>query len=110
MFVVEIRPETRAVVIGPRTELLGKGVVARELNWLVDPPAVGAEVAIQIRHRAPPARGTLVRVNQEEVEIAFDDTVSAITPGQSLVLYDGATVLGGGVIERSRRELPVRAA
>src|SRR5437762_4700827 len=30
MFVVEIRPETRTVVIGPREELLGRGVVARE--------------------------------------------------------------------------------
>jgi tRNA U34 2-thiouridine synthase MnmA/TrmU len=37
--------------------------------------------------------------------------VSAITPGQSVVLYEGERVLGGGVIERaSGRELPVRAA
>ena len=111
MFVVEIRPETRAVVIGPRDELLGKGVVARELNWLVDPPSVGAEVEIQIRHRARPARGTLVRAEQNEIEIALDEPVSAITPGQSLVMYEGALVLGGGVIERaSRRVLPVMSA
>ena len=110
MFVVAIHPSTRAVVIGPRSELLGKGVVARELNWLVAPPVVGTDVEVQIRHRARPARGTLVRVDADEVEIALDDAVSAITPGQSLVLYDGAVVMGGGVIERSRRELPVRAA
>jgi tRNA-specific 2-thiouridylase len=110
MFVVEIRPETRAVVIGPRPELLGKGVIAREVNWLVDPPAPGAELEVQIRHRARPARGTVVRVEHGEVEIALDEAVSAITPGQSLVLYDGATVLGGGVIERARRELPILAA
>ena len=110
MFVVEIQPVTRAVVIGPRTELLGKGVVAREVNWLVDAPVVGSEVDVQIRHRARPARGTIVRVGEAEVEIALDDAVSAITPGQSLVLYDGATVLGGGVIERARRQLPTLAA
>ena len=111
MFVVEIRSGTRAVVIGPRDELLGKGVVARELNWLVDPPSVGAEVEIQIRHRARPARGTLVRAEQNEIEIALDEPVSAITPGQSLVMYEGALVLGGGVIERaSRRVLPVMSA
>jgi tRNA-specific 2-thiouridylase len=110
MFVVEIQPATRAVVIGPRTELLGKGVVARELNWLVDAPAVGAEVDVQIRHRARPARGTIVRAERDEVEIALEEAVSAITPGQSLVLYDGATVLGGGVIERARRQLPTLAA
>ena len=39
MFVVEIRPESRAVVIGSRDELLGRGVIAREVNWLVDAPA-----------------------------------------------------------------------
>ena len=110
MFVVEIRPETRAVVIGPRPELLGKGVVAREINWLVDPPAAGAELEVQIRHRARAARGTVVRVESDEVEIALDEPVSAITPGQSLVLYDGTTVVGGGVIERARRELPILAA
>ena len=110
MFVVEIRPETRAVVIGARPELLGKGVVAREINWLVDPPAAGAELEVQIRHRSRPARGIVVRVEGDEVEIALDAPVSAITPGQSLVLYDGATVVGGGVIERARRELPILAA
>ena len=34
MYVVDIRPEERAVVIGPREELLGRGVIAREVNWL----------------------------------------------------------------------------
>jgi tRNA-specific 2-thiouridylase len=110
MFVVEIRPASREVVIGPREELLGRGVAAREVNWLVDPPAEGAEVEVQIRHRAAPARGTIVRLGESEVEIALEQPVSAITPGQSVVLYDGARVLGGGVIERGRRALPVRAA
>jgi tRNA-uridine 2-sulfurtransferase len=51
-----------------------------------------------------------VRVELDEVEIALDEPVSAITPGQSLVMYDGERVLGGGVIERGARMLPVRAA
>jgi tRNA-specific 2-thiouridylase len=110
MFVVEIRPESRTVVIGPREELLGRGVVAREANWLGDAPAAGAEVEVQVRHRAKPARGTIVRVSGNEVEIALTEAVTAISPGQSLVLYDGSRVLGGGVIERARRALPVLAA
>jgi tRNA-uridine 2-sulfurtransferase len=110
MFVVEIRPDTRTVVIGPREELLGRGVVAREVNWLVDPLEAGAEVEVQIRHHARAARGTLVRSDADEVEIMFSEAVSAITPGQSVVLYSGSTVLGGGVIERARRELPILAA
>ncbi len=110
MFVVEIRPATRAVVIGPRAELIGRGVVAREVNWLVAPPVIGDGVEVQIRHRAAPARGVLVRVDGDEVEIALATGVSAISPGQSLVLYDGSRVLGGGVIERAGRGLPILAA
>ena len=110
MFVVEIRPASREVVIGPREELLGRCVVAREMNWLVPPLAEGAEVEVQIRHHASPARGTIVRVEGEELEIALDAAVSAITPGQSVVFYSGSAVLGGGVIERGRRELPILAA
>jgi tRNA-specific 2-thiouridylase len=53
-----------------------------------------------------------VRVDDGEIEIALEEAVAAITPGQSLVLYDGERVLGGGVIERAgtRSELPVLAA
>jgi tRNA-specific 2-thiouridylase len=111
MFVVAIEPASRAVVIGTRDELLGRGVVVREVNWLVDaPPSVGDEVAVQIRHRARAVTGTLVRVASGEVEVALDEPASAISPGQSCVFYLGERVLGGGVIEHGRRELPVRAA
>jgi tRNA-specific 2-thiouridylase len=113
MFVVAIRPHDRAVVIGPREELLGRGVVAREMNWLVDPMSVGASVEVQVRHRSSPARAEIVRIDGGEIELALDEPVSAIAPGQSLVLYDGEKVLGGGLIERAaggRAPLPVRAA
>jgi tRNA-uridine 2-sulfurtransferase len=111
MFVVAIEPATRAVVIGSRDELLGRGVVVREMNWLVEPPpSVGDDVSVQIRHRAHAVPGVVVRVASDEVEVALEEPASAISPGQSCVFYDGERVVGGGVIERSRRELPVRAA
>src|SRR5690348_2877717 len=60
MYVVAIRPAERAVVIGPREELLGRGVIAREMNWLVDDaPRVGDRVQVQVRHRAAPARADI---------------------------------------------------
>ena len=113
MFVVAIRPAERAVVVGPRSALLGRGVVARAVNWLDDVPPVGAEVGVQVRHRARAIAGTLVRAEGSEVEVALGEPVAAITPGQSLVLYDGDRVLGGGVIEAAlgqRGALPVLAA
>jgi tRNA-specific 2-thiouridylase len=114
MYVVAIRPSDRAVVIGPREALLGRGVVAQGVNWLVDePPVVGARVSVQVRHRAPAARAEVVRLERDEVELALDEAVLAIAPGQSLVMYDAERVLGGGFIEHApgqRATLPVLAA
>jgi len=113
MFVVAIRPAERAVVIGPREALLGRGVVAREVNWLAETPSVGARVQVQVRHRAAPAQAEVLRLEGDEIELALDEPVTAVTPGQSLVLYDGSRVLGGGFIERAgpgRNGLPVLAA
>lgn len=113
MFVIGIRPADRAVVIGKREELLGRGLIARELNWLGDPQPVGAHVAVQIRHRAAPAAAEIIRVDGGEIELALDQPVSAITPGQSVGIYNGDRMLGGGVIESARgqrSELPVLAA
>ncbi|MGQ0540099.1 MAG: tRNA 2-thiouridine(34) synthase MnmA [Gemmatimonadaceae bacterium] len=112
MYVVAIRPEERAVVIGPRAELLGRAVAAREINWLAQAPALGDAVSVQVRHRSPAVAATLVHLDADEMALALDEPVHAITPGQSLVLYVGERVLGGGVIERAgtRGELPVLAA
>ena len=113
MFVTAIRVEDRAVVIGPREELFGRGVVARGLNWLVDPaPSVGDRVGVRVRHRAPIAPAEIVRIEGDEIELALDAPVRAIAPGQSLVLYDGERVLGGGFIEAARADraaLPIFA-
>ena len=57
-------------------------------------------------------RAKLISLTKDEIELALDEPVAAIAPGQSLVLYDGERLLGGGVIELagSRSELPVMAA
>jgi tRNA-specific 2-thiouridylase len=113
MFVVAIEPDRRAVVIGPRNELQGRMVAASEVNWLGPAPEPGDVLQARIRHRAPTVPATVTRSDGGLVEAAFSKPVSAITPGQSLVLYDGDRVVGGGVIERgsgARTELPVVAA
>ncbi len=113
MYVVAIRTEDRAVVIGTREELLGNGIVAREVNWLVDKPRVGDTVRVRARHRSPLAAAEIVRLEDSEIELALDEPIAAITPGQSLVLYDGGRVLGGGLIESAsvlKTPLPVLAA
>jgi tRNA-specific 2-thiouridylase len=114
LYVIAIRPAERTVVIGTRDELLGNGIVARELNWLVEmPPTVGTTISVQVRHHATAVPAEIVRVDSDSIELALDEPVSAITPGQSLVLYDGEIVLGGAVIDaahRARPSLPILAA
>ena len=83
------------------------------MNWLVDEPVVGAMVEVQIRHRSPTATAEIVRLAHGEIELALQEPLAAIAPGQSLVVYDGDRVLGGGIIEASKRAragLPVLAA
>ena len=108
MYVVEIVPSERAVVIGPREALLGRGLEAREVNWLYDAPSVGDSVQVRVRNRATPSPATVVRLSGDVIELALEQPIQAISPGQSLVLYDGPVVLGGGVIERGMREKPGR--
>jgi tRNA-specific 2-thiouridylase len=99
MYVVALRPETREVVVGPRESLLGSAVTATDVNWLVaTPPHAGDEVQVRIRHRAPLAPAVVERIADGTVSLALHEPVSAISPGQSLVMYDGTRVLGGGFI------------
>ncbi len=116
MFVVAIEPATRAVVLGPRESLLGRGLIAKGISWMcAEPKQVGDRVEVQHRHRATPVPAEIVRIDGDEIELALDAPLSAITPGQSMVLYDGERLLGGGFIESGRRNprqrsLPLFAA
>jgi tRNA-specific 2-thiouridylase len=100
LFVVRIEPATRTVVVGPREALASHAVTATDVNWLVDPaPREGDRVQVRVRHRAPLVDATIVHAGAGRLEVALDDAIVAVAPGQSLVLYDGDVVLGGGVID-----------
>jgi tRNA-specific 2-thiouridylase len=104
MFVVALHPDRRTVVIGPREELVGSAVVATGINWLDTPARVGEQLHVQVRHRATPALAEVVRIVEDEIELALLEPVSAIAPGQSLVIYRDECVAGGGFIESSSRD------
>jgi tRNA-specific 2-thiouridylase len=103
MFVIEIRPESLTVVIGPRDALASVGLTAGGANWLADPPRRGDNVGVRIRHGAPIVEATVAGVGSEDFSLELGTAQDAVTPGQSAVLYREDVVLGGGVITGSER-------
>ncbi|MDH4229389.1 MAG: tRNA 2-thiouridine(34) synthase MnmA [Nitrospirota bacterium] len=114
-YVVSTDAASGRVVVGPPEALDCGGLIAGELNLLAPFPASG-HVRVRLRHRGAllPAGVTLhgpetadsadARDGGGMLTLHFDTPQRAVAPGQSAVLYDGDTVLGGGII---RRALPV---
>ncbi len=98
MFVIEIRPGERAVVVGPRSSLARTRVEAARANWLAPIPETGTTVGVRVRHGAPIVEGRLVETGAARFVVDLALPQNAITPGQSAVLYRDDVVLGGGVI------------
>jgi len=101
MYVLEIRPEDRAVVIGPRTSLGSSEVTAERANWLAPRPEAGQRVGVRIRHGAPVVDARVRSIDADGFRLETVADQRAVTPGQSAVLYggeEGEVVLGGGVI------------
>ncbi|HKE90416.1 MAG TPA: aminomethyltransferase beta-barrel domain-containing protein, partial [Gemmatimonadales bacterium] len=99
MYVVDIRPDTREVVIGTGDDLFGHDVSLAEVNWLAPALAPGDAVWVQCRYRARAVPGTVEEWDGDRLALRLAEPVRAITPGQSGALYDeGGRLLGGGVI------------
>ncbi len=98
-FVVGLDPLRNAVVVGPREALRRTRLVAEQVN-LIALAALEAplEVEAQVRHRAPRVRARVVPLEAGRMEVRLSAPQYAITPGQSVVLYRGELVIGGGVI------------
>jgi tRNA-specific 2-thiouridylase len=107
MFVLEIRPDTREVVVGTHDELFADLVEVGELNWLDAPPSAGRRVRVQLRHRSPDV-GARVGSGGDFLHLELERAFPAVTPGQSAVVYDGDRMLGGGRILRAGRLAAVR--
>ena len=79
--------------------LLKKSLKAQDAAWVSGhaPKELSSHTA-KTRYRQADAACRLSRVLQSEIEVDFASPQWAVTPGQSVVLYDGEVCLGGGVI------------
>lgn len=100
VFVTEIRPQTKEVVIGDNEDCFGKVLYATQLNYTAEERMPDAFRAVgKIRYSHAGASCLVERIEEDKMRVTFDEPQRAITPGQAVVLYDGDIVLGGGVIE-----------
>jgi tRNA-uridine 2-sulfurtransferase len=99
LYVIQIKGNTREVVVGNQDELYSRTLRARRVNLIaVEELREPMRVAVKIRHRHEPAPANLEKSGADEVLVTFDQPQRAITPGQAAVFYDGDVVVGGGWI------------
>jgi tRNA-specific 2-thiouridylase len=80
--------------------LLSRKLCAEQLSWVSDcAPENGARLTAKVRYRQPDQACSIRSVNEHSLELVFDQPQRAVTPGQSVVLYDGENCLGGGIID-----------
>jgi tRNA-specific 2-thiouridylase len=102
-FVLEVRPETRAIVVGPREALLTRAVEVESPSWLGPAPEPGARIEVQLRHRARAVTARVEGNDGDRLLLGLATPQPAVSPGQSAVVFEGERVLGGGRIARSLR-------
>ncbi len=104
MYVVAIDAKKNQVVVAEEEALSSNSLVASCINWLsIDAPAEPMRVKARIRQKHREADALLEPLADGSVKVVFDEPQRAVTPGQSVVFYDGDVVLGGGVIDKAER-------
>ena len=99
VYVTAIDPQTNTIVVGTREELLQQSLTARRINLVKYPELTEERPAFgKIRYKDPGAPCLVQQTSEDELTVSFSEKRSAITPGQSVVLYEGEDVLGGGWI------------
>lgn len=100
MYVVSVNPENNTVVLGEENEVFTRSLTASDLNFIsIDDLKNEIRVTAKIRYSAKEAAAILKPLESGKVALEFETPQRAVTPGQSVVFYDGETVVGGGVID-----------
>ena len=102
LYVKQVRPEDNTVVLSDNASLFSSTLEADRVNLIacgrLDGPV---RLTAKVRYRMEEQPCTVWQTGEDTIRVAFDRPQRAVTPGQSVVLYDGETVVGGGVIRRT---------
>ncbi len=99
MYVCEKRLDSNEVVLCSNDELFASNLDAVGFNWIAcDTPSAPIRAHVKIRYSQTEQPALIIPTGEDSVHIEFDSPQRAITVGQSAVVYDGDTVIGGGKI------------
>ena len=99
VFVTAIEPETNRVVIGTDSDVFTERLIAGRLNHMGEESFCDDKIYVgKIRYNHAGTKCRIRYIDENTIECIFLEPVRAVTPGQSLVLYDGDYIAGGGVI------------
>jgi tRNA-specific 2-thiouridylase len=100
VYVLDKNARTGEVVLGENEALLRRTPGAHSVNWISGIAPKGAlRVQAKIRYAHDAADATVWQTDEHHIRVEFDTPQRAIARGQSVVLYDGDVLLGGGIIE-----------
>jgi tRNA-specific 2-thiouridylase len=91
-YAVSVNVHERMVTVGSLDDLMTDHIELRDITWVDEPVAPGLSVAIQTS-----AHGRPVEAMFDGESVWTNKPVRRVAPGQSVVLYDGDFVLGGGL-------------
>ncbi|UCE20561.1 MAG: tRNA 2-thiouridine(34) synthase MnmA [Gemmatimonadota bacterium] len=102
LYVTRIDPSENAVYVGSEEDLYCQTLSATHLNWIAIPHLKEPlRCTAKIRYRHHPAKTLVNPIIDDRISLHFDEPQRAITPGQSVVLYNGDVVIGGGIIDNA---------
>ena len=94
LYVIELRKDSNEVVIGPKDKTMRDTLVAENLNWVSE---FKPKCTAKFRSTQTPVN-VEVEKQDNKIIVKFEDMQKSIAIGQSVVLYDGDLLLGGGII------------
>ena len=102
LYVLKLDAANNRLIVGSEDQLFSETLFASNLSWLSgEAPADATNITAKVRYKSPEIAVTL-QLNDELARVNFHQPQRAISPGQSVVFYQGDTVLGGGIIQDAK--------